>query len=726
MVTTGYARTAQTAYFRYLFREHGGIICLARINRNTKEFHEEFFDYSFDKVESVLAWIERWSGSHDIYCAPFFLSEPKRRKETIEPSTAVYADLDLCHPDNLLVQPTFIIQTSPDRYQALWCFDELMDPSTIEDLSRRIAYFHAEQGADKSGWDLTQLLRVPGTYNFKYRTDEGNPTVTVLSVGEPEFDALKNAYPQVKGYEHSDIPLPEEGELPSDIDEILEAHRARLMPVVFTLIEKEPEHDWSKDLWQLENLLYEGGLSREETFVVCRAAACNKYRRDDKPQILLWKEICRAYDKRDAEFALVRQTDLDVAPLLSDEESRCAKGVHTVLDEYVEWAKSIGDAAWQYHQASAFVTLSALIAGRVRLPTSFGTFVPNLWFMILADTTLTRKTTAMDLGMDLLVEIDPDAILATDGSVEGLFQGLSQRPGRPSVFLRDEFSGFLDAMVKKDYLAGLAENMTKLYDGKYQKRILRKETIEVKSPVLILYAGGIKSRVLQLLDFEHVSSGFLPRFVFITAESDISRMQPLGPPTERSLGERDRVRDHFAAIANHYAQSSNLVISGRPVQTARSWEAQLTPDAWARYNKIETDLLQVGLRSQNKELLTPTFDRLAKSGLRAAVLIAAARRLEDEVIVTEEDLVKAFSYVEFWRTFTIEVINGIGRSTSEQMISRVLRFVDSNPGCSRSQIMQQFHLSARDASLYFETMEQRNLVIRQRHGKGERFWSVKG
>ena len=95
--------------------------------------------------------------------------------------------------------------------------------------------------------------------------------------------------------------------------------------------------------------------------------------------------------------------------------------------------------------------------------------------MILAETTLTRKTTAMDIPMDLLAEVDESAIMATDGSLEGLFTNLSMRPKKPSVFLRDEFSGLIDAMTKKDYMAGMPEMLTKLYDGKFQRRLLRKE-----------------------------------------------------------------------------------------------------------------------------------------------------------------------------------------------------------------------------------------------------------
>ena len=42
-----------------------------------------------------------------------------------------------------------------------------ISPFQAEDYSRRLAY---HVGADKSGWDLGQLLRVPFTMNWKYNT----------------------------------------------------------------------------------------------------------------------------------------------------------------------------------------------------------------------------------------------------------------------------------------------------------------------------------------------------------------------------------------------------------------------------------------------------------------------------------------------------------------------------------------------------------------------------
>jgi hypothetical protein len=392
------------------------------------------------------------------------------------------------------------------------------------------------------------------------------------------------------------------------------------------------------------------------------------------------------------------------------------------VEEYIEWAKTLGDAAWQYHQAGGFVVLSALLGGSVKLRTSYGAINPNLWFMILADTTLTRKTTAMDIAMDLLVEIDPDCILATDGSIEGLMQSLSTRPGRPSIFLRDEFSGMMEAMTKKDYYAGMMETLTKLYDGKYQKRVLRKEVIEVKDPVLIFFAGGIRSRIQELLTLDHVMSGFIPRFVLISAESDVTSLRPLGPPSSDSDEFRTNIIDRLKRVQAFYKHDKKVTVDGRVTTIVPNWECLLSGDAWARYNSFEYHMLRTAQDSMMKDALTPTFQRLMQSGLKAAMLIAASRKLEDRVLVEEEDIVRAFYYVEQWRDHTIEIVQNIGQSQTEKSINQVLRAIQRNPQCLRSTIMQSYHVTARDMDAILMTLEQRGQITRVRSGRTERLY----
>lgn len=716
----------RATFFRYVFGESEGFIALARRNPTNDKWEEEYFKWPLEK-DNMSAWISKSSIAFDLYYCPNLFASPKRNKEAVSVCTCAWADLDSCSPDVLLVEPTITVQSSPGRYQALWVFAEEEDPGTAEDVSRRIAYYHKEAGADTSGWDLSQLLRVPFSNNHKYNDGGMVPTVSVFRTNPARYTVANfELYPPAKGYEYSEIPFPEDSVLePLEADQLLKQYKNRLLPTVWHLFQTVPdEHTWSDKLWQLEMLCFEAGMSREEVFCVAHESACNKYKREGRSHVLLWKEVCRAFLEFEQRHKTVSHAVKFSEALLTDEERSWAEGTTTLVEEYIEWAKDLGDAAWQYHQAGAFVILSSLLAGNVKLPTSYGVVVPNLWFMILADTTLTRKTTAMDVAMDLIADIDSDAVLATDGSIEGLFTSLSMRPGRPSIFLRDEFSGLLESITKKDYYAGMAETLTKLYDGKFQKRVLRKETIEVRDPVLIMFAGGIRERVLSLLSYEHVASGFLPRFIFITAESDLTRLRPLGPPTDSTRSRREYIVERFEALATHYKQTELIQFNQRSIAAPKSFMAELTPEAWARYNKFEAEMLQTGLDSFHADILTPSFDRLAKSGLKVATLIAATRRMEDRVVVDESDLIKAFQYVEEWRGYTLDVLNNIGRTRQEKDIEQVRRAIFNKPGVLRSEIMQFYHLTAREADQTLQTLEQRGLITRNKSGRSERLYPI--
>lgn len=714
----------RSTFFGLVFGKSSGIVCLAFLSStNRKDFREEYFDYP-SQLPQMLEAINRNRLGYNIYFCPQLLAYKKREKAAVALTTCAWADLDTCDPDIIALPPSISVESSPGRFQAYWVFDRKVDPDDAEDISRRIAYKHADDGADRSGWDLTQLLRVPLTLNYKYVQMDviDIPVVAVLEAGRTLYRVSDfDVFPQAAGYQYLDIEMPDDVN-DIDPDELLQSFRQKINPLVWQLYSQEPDEDWSKPLWNLQMLLFETGLNSSQVFAIARASKCNKYARDGRSEKLLWKEVCRAFAKSEQHNNIFTPRDDEEQSLLTEEERDSLRGAEdTFVERYQHWAKKVGDAAHQYHQAGAFMALSAVMSGSVRLPTSFGTLIPNLWFMILADTTLTRKTTAMDLAMDLVMEVDPDVLMATDGSIEGLLSALSVRPGRPSVFLRDEFSGLLEQMTKKDYMAGMPELLTKLYDGKMQKRILRKETIEVQAPRLLIFAGGIKNKITSLLSFEQVSSGFMPRFVFITAESDLTKVKPLGPPTTIDMSNRNAILDELADLYKHYNSSTTMHIAklDTKMEQRREWDAQLTPEAWNRYNVLESQMLQAGLASQRADVMTPTYDRLSKSILKAAVLLAGARQRGDTVVVEESDILRAILYGEEWRAFAKEVIMQVGKGGNERQLDLILNAVIRQPGISRSVLMQRYHLTSRNATEIFTTLEDRGQIISSRAGKGQ-------
>lgn len=697
-------------------------ICVARRPAESKDFEEEFFQYP-QELDRLLDHVERFCLNHDMWYSTQLFSRKRRKKEYALACPSAWSDLDGCAPNKLQVEPSITVESSPGRHQAIWRFKEPLPPLDAEQISKRIAYYHKEDGADVSGWDLTQILRIPYTHNFKYGGIGIAPLVSVAKTNGEDYDPGDfDCYPPLKEDLASELPLPLPEVVPSQA-EVMFSRRHDLHPLAYTLINSEPQEDWSGTMWKLINLLFECDLTHEEVFGICLDAKCNKYERDSRSNkyALLWKEVCRAYtnNQERLESKLPTRSHHSLQLVTDDERAELNERLSkepTFIENYIEWASGLGDAAPQYHQAGAFVALSAVIAGSVRLPTSFGTIMPNLWFMLLGNTTLTRKTTAMDVAIDLINEINDQAVVATDGSIEGLFSSMALRPGVPSIFLRDEFSGLLEGMIKKDYMAGMAEMLTKLYDGKYQKRVLRKETIEVREPVLVLFTGGIKNRIYELLTYDQVTSGFLPRFIFITAEADLTKIKPVGPPTITGTSKKSALMFQMKDLFDHYNKIE--VTQGTVIK--HRFNAELTPDAWARYNRLETSMLAHAMDSQHHQLLTPTFDRMAKSGLKAALLIAASRQKVKPVVIEEYDLIHAFSYVENWLGYSLEVVQNIGKTSYEKTLDNIVEAVRREPGILRGTIMKMFQLNSRTADDMLTTLDERGLLRGIKSGKSIR------
>jgi Protein of unknown function (DUF3987)/RepB DNA-primase from phage plasmid len=718
-------------FFKLIFQNNDGYVCIAYKDHLSKYMDEEFFHYP-SQLNQMCHSIDQRSQTltHVYFCPQLLGSRDFRRpsdgkgprvKENVKICSVLWADLDKCNPQLMQVRPSIVVQSSVGKFQAFWRLQNAMEPVAAQLICQRIAYFHADQGADKSGWDLTQLLRVPYTPNYKYGDIASAPLVVVtsteVSLYRPsDFDC----YPSYEALEKYNKPLPTVADLPTeDPTEILQRYRQTLNPQAFGLFSTRPGFeadgaDWSSKLWRLEKLCIEAGMTLEEVYSICRDAACNKYKRDGRPDSHLWGEVSKSYIEYIQTNNLILAPTSSIPEFLSDEQVKFIQGRETFIERYIKWASIVTDASIQYHQASAFILLSSVLSNTVMLKTSFGNIIPNLWFLILADTTLTRKSTAMDLAWDLLMDTDPGAILATDGSSEGIMSALKDRENRSSIYFRDEFTGFLESIAHKDYMAGMSEAFTKLYDGKDFKRLLRREEIHVRNPRFLIYAGGIKSKTEMLLNDEHISSGFIPRFIFITADPDPKSIRPVGPPNPINTEARDSIKNELLDILFHYTGPRSVSMSdGSYVGSMKpQFEAFLSQDAWLRYNEFESIMTSTAIDSGLWHL-TPVYDRLAKSTLKAAILIAGSTQREDKILVTENDINHAIYYCQRWRTYATNIVSSIGKSQDERLIDQIMRFIQSSRenGLTRAEIMKKFRMDSRKADLIFSTMTQRKLVV---------------
>jgi hypothetical protein len=385
---------------------------------------------------------------------------------------------------------------------------------------------------------------------------------------------------------------------------------------------------------------------------------------------------------------------------------------NTIIDRWADWVSSVTDAPNQYHRATGVVILSTILTPYISLPTRFGSIIPNVWCMILAGTTTTRKSTSMDLAMLMLRDVTgPEYKMATDGSPEGLLSELSYRDGRVSVFHRDEITGFMNKVSGQDYMAGLLESFTRLYDCKPEKRVLRKEVIEIEEPYLIFVAGGIKSRMEEIVGMDHIRSGFLPRFIFVTGQTSSDQMWPIGPPSEEEMlkdgsSPRDQILAELWSIHHYYSETGQtekkVTIRGiTALSSPKPRRIQMTAsaEAWKRIQQLKTDAIKLGEDSSAPELYTPIYDRLSNTVIKVAMLLAGAEMVSE---ITYNHVCKAILLSQEW----LETVTGFATNIEqkpdidkwERKTEKIVQWIKSRypHEVTQTEVMQRFRIRKRD------------------------------
>lgn len=165
----------------------------------------------------------------------------------------VWVDCDDSYDRKLLeaLRPSYMWETSPGHTQAVWL---LKDEMPVSEFHRDgfMGMLTQAIGADKSGVDVSQLLRVPGTWHHKGKAFEGKVLRSQGTVYTRSI--LLQRVARQLGFGAG---------LASDIGA------------------EDPYGDRSKIIWKISRNAAELGLPEDLTFKIIRATAWNKWKDDD-------------------------------------------------------------------------------------------------------------------------------------------------------------------------------------------------------------------------------------------------------------------------------------------------------------------------------------------------------------------------------------------------------------------------------------------------------------
>lgn len=258
-----------------------------------------------DDREDILKHLHDHDGD-ELYFTPNRFLQESRVRQAVAEETTLWADLDEVDPITDIdtgMSPSIAWESSPGRFQAIWLMDSMyIGASEGNGPNHRLT---AAIGADKSGWDTTQLLRVPGRPNHK-------PKYRAANDGEPVPGRLLWARAnKIYGWQKF-IDLPEaqafdlsgEDVEESDLDGI-DRHevwaRVRLkcshtvrQYMAMRSRDITKEFDRSEVLWQIERDLADAGCTIHEIIAVVRATAWNKHAGRSNELVQLRSEAIKA------------------------------------------------------------------------------------------------------------------------------------------------------------------------------------------------------------------------------------------------------------------------------------------------------------------------------------------------------------------------------------------------------------------------------------------------
>lgn len=228
--------------------EPGDFICVSAKGSGWKDFS---FPYDASLGPKLTSWLEA-NKTKDMYFCPLPFSGPKRSKEGVVRSKVLWSDID--EGDYSKSKPSVLWESSPGRFQGLWILPKAVPPEEAAQMSKQMAYY---LGADRGGWDLTQVLRIPGTPNLKY---EQKPIVKLREFS----DRILRKVPQ----------------------SLIDRWRSTIPKKIMRIIEGPVEVGKRSDmLWFLEHELCDLGIPIKDVFSILRATDWNKYRgRDDEDE----------------------------------------------------------------------------------------------------------------------------------------------------------------------------------------------------------------------------------------------------------------------------------------------------------------------------------------------------------------------------------------------------------------------------------------------------------
>jgi hypothetical protein len=560
---------------------------------------------------------------------------------------------------------------------------------------------------------------VPGKYDgytkpYPVFVDEDTSHLTIYSLKEITDAYDPDNLPALP--ERASADMPDEDNLPKQSDVLRKVTASHTLS---SLYEKSPDSgDRSDTLYRFVSECLRAGFTAEETFVVGWYAASNKYRLDGRSRDDFWN-----YDLRkamadpgnrprptldvEAEDSYLNPKDEGISQavefaLLKEGEFE----TRTFVNDYTDWAASKTDAPTAYHRASALAILSCLMGEwGVAIP-KYGDLNLGLSFVVMGETTKTRKSTARSYMRKFLRNCEDDDhsyLLTSDATEEALLDALSERPNMTSLYDRDEAQKLIaDVKGGKGYMKGFLETLNKLYDGEAHGRLRTTKQTKDTDVVFIQYLMGIRSQIQENLEVSDFASGWGPRNIYIRGEASSLADDLIEQQDDADFNKGfDPVLVNLVSKLTEVRDNWELKCHGDRTQRIR---VRFDPQAWDYLRTIQRDLENFFANHPRfEDTLDPCISRLQNNCIKVATLLAMSSGRD---VGKMEDVINVRAYASRWVEDLLIMIEGVSESEFTRQLEAFKVYITSRGGAITSEVgVKWAHSHGKNLKEYSEIVE---------------------
>jgi hypothetical protein len=309
---------------------------------------------------------------------------------------------------------------------------------------------------------------------------------------------------------------------------------------------------YTQEKSQIDQIFRSSGLYREEKWgrgdyredTLQRALTGLTENYNPKPSNRLKQEIITTREEEKEELqALPQKQDIPL-PL---------EKIHPLFKTYFSEFEGKTEAPMEFILSSFLVSLAGAIGNKVSISSGLkSTIKPNMYMMLIGDSTFLKKTTSLNYGMATLRELnterkrcflrqiqeilpqakgekkeprpqqsrpkDESFFYPDDITLEQLLVKMQDKPD--GLFALSELGAFL-ARMESGYGSGLKEMLTSLFDGKadYLRETKTSGSFLVKNPAPSLIGASTFQWLQAHLKDGDLLSGFLGRFLYVVRRS---------------------------------------------------------------------------------------------------------------------------------------------------------------------------------------------------------------